>query len=101
LLVVSLMFATDWVFHTLRRASRAAANAKPAIAVEPPADLLEHPAQAQPRGFVVETPRAALAAEELKDSVGSSSAEATIPRGWDESVDDGRTVITAPSGYRG
>jgi hypothetical protein len=102
LFLVSLIFATDWMFHSLRRDGRTAAAGETPIAEEPAvAELLEHPAQSEPRAFVVETPRAAIAAAEMEDIVEETSAEATTPQGWDETEDDGRTVISSPGGYRG
>lgn len=99
---VSLVFATDWMFHSLRRAGRTDTATAEYSASEPViAELLEDPALAEPREFVRETPRAAVAAAEMEDIVEASSAEARTPSGWEEMEESGRTVISAPSGYRG
>lgn len=103
LLATSLLFATDWGFHELRRAGRTSNEPAPAIAVEPAsAELLLDPAEAEPRAFVHETPRAAVAAAEMAETVRSTPDAAEAPAGWSASEEqDGRTVIAAPTGYRG
>ena len=100
---VSLAFASDWAFHDLRRAGRAGTETTPVLAVEPPAaELLLDPAQAEPRAFVQETPRAAVAAAEMAGIVRATPDAAEAPAGWSASEEeDGRTVIAAPTGYRG
>jgi hypothetical protein len=101
LFFASFVFATDWVFHTLRRAGSADAEETQPIAVEPPAELREETSAPEPREFVVETPRAAVAAAAIEEISNASSDEVETPSGWTESEDDGRRVIVAPSGYRG
>lgn len=102
LLGVSLVFATDWMFHSLRRAGRTTAGTSEYAASEPVvAELLDDPAESEPREFVRETPRAAVAAAEMEEIVEASSVEAATPSGWEEMEDEGRTIIAAPSGYRG
>lgn len=95
LLGVSGLFATDWMFHSLRRAGRTAAAQARVVASEPRAELLEDPAEAQPREFVAsQAPAAPL-------EVAAAAADPVTPEGWDEHQSGGRTVIAAPSGYRG
>lgn len=122
LFCVSGLFATDWMFHTLRRGGAPAEQTANEIATEPPAALLDDPADAEPRGFIADPPRAAeavppsapapvaaaVADDDLDFALESedeyemhTSLDVRTPEGWDETVEDGRTVITAPSGYRG
>jgi hypothetical protein len=117
---VSGLFATDWMFHTLRRGAPAAEPAASEIATEPTAALLDDPADAEPRVFIASDARVAepvaapapapapasvddfeFAAESAEDYEIHTSLDVRTPEGWDETVEDGRRIIAAPSGYRG
>lgn len=55
--VVSLMLATDWMFHSIRRPLRTPVMAPNDLATEPPsADLLQKGETPGPREFVVDAP---------------------------------------------
>jgi hypothetical protein len=114
------LFATDWMFHTLRRGAPAAEPAGAEIATEPLAALLDDPADAEPRGFIGGDARAAepvaepaptaapapvddfeFAAESADDYEIHTSLDVRTPEGWDETVEDGRRIIAAPTGYQG
>ena len=123
LCAVSGLFATDWMFHTLRRGGAPAESASSEIATEPQvAALLDDPADAEPRGFIAASaPRVAepdfepvqavaepAAAYDLEHTLEAhdeyeihTTLDVRTPEGWDESVEDGRRIIAAPSGYRG
>jgi len=101
LLATSFIFATDWAFHSLRRAGRAAAAQAKEIAVEKPGEVREETAAPTAREFVVDTPRAAVAAREMEEITSASSDELALPEDWAEHEEEGRTVIAAPTGYRG
>jgi DNA translocase FtsK/SpoIIIE-like protein len=119
---VSGLFATDWMFHTLRRGGAPAEKPAAEIATEPPAALLDDPADAEPRGFIADAPRVPetvpataaapadpqepeadldFALESEDDYEIHTSLDVRTPEGWDETVEDGRRIIAAPSGYRG
>jgi hypothetical protein len=117
------LFATDWMFHTLRRGGAPAETTSSEIATEPQvAALLDDPADAEPRGFIsASAPRIAEPADEPVQAQAEPAAaydlehtletedeyeihttlDVRTPDGWDETVEDGRRIIAAPSGYRG
>jgi hypothetical protein len=116
---VSGLFATDWMFHTLRREAAPAETPPAEIPTEPRAALLDDPADSEPRGFIADPPRVAepeparaaasyvpetdleFALESEDEYEIHTSLDVRTPEGWDETVEDGRRIIAAPSGYRG
>lgn len=99
---VSLVFATDWLFHTLRRGATALDPRN--IPTEPSrGDLLDDPAEQEPRQFIRAETRAAEAAATLPTLAAPVVAEPAdvLPPGWSRSRLGGREVVRAPQGYAG
>ncbi|MCE9637178.1 MAG: hypothetical protein K8T90_15845 [Planctomycetes bacterium] len=99
----SLIFATDSLFNTLRRSGRPAYDPS-LMPVEPSrGDLLESPADAEPRVFIRSESRAAVAVEHL------ATAEPrplevrpdSLPDGFSAAETKFGTVVRGPQGYEG
>lgn len=104
LFCASGIFATDWLFRTLRRSGAAVFDPR-AIATEPSrGDLLGDPAEAEPREFVREMSRAAgfapaIHAEEPHPVEALDVAAETLPEGYSVHPVGARTFVRGPSGY--
>jgi hypothetical protein len=103
LLGVSAVFATDWLFHTLRRGNRAAFDPRTMPTEPSRGDLLDSPGQAEPREFIRETTRATTIAAGI--SVPAPRAPETQPEPLPDgcsAVESGpRRHVKGPSGYKG
>ena len=106
LFFVSLVFATDWAFHTLRR--NAGSTYDPRLLPTEPSrgDLLEEPADAEPREFVPSASRAAEFADaiDVQEPKPLEVAPEALPKGFSAApvlALGGRTLVRGPSGYSG
>ena len=103
---ISLVLATDWLFHTVRRGEGPEAPALEEAVQTERADyrLLDEFDEAEPRGFVLEETAAVRAAQSLEERVvvhEPATEEESVPEGWSAQSESGRTVLRAPAGYRG
>jgi len=105
LFLASLVWATDWVFHTLRK-GEIDFTVRPEIhiATEPAkADLRDHNEAPQAREFVrMETAGAEAAASMSEPVAVAEPIEAKrVPEGFSANEQGGRVMLRGPQGYKG
>ncbi len=105
LFLASLVWATDWIFHTLRK-GEIDFTVRPEIhiATEPAkADLRDHDEAPQAREFVrMETAGAEAAASMTEPVAVAEPIEAKrVPEGFSAKEQGGRVMLRGPQGYKG
>ncbi len=106
LFVVSLVWATDWMFHTLRRGSvkQKTLGSHDLPTEDTRAELREPEETASTeREFISHTTEASVAAHQIPtfEARPPAGSDPTVPDGFSAREESGRVLLSGPSGYKG